>query len=251
MEVKLADNSILFPYGKGDVYLAVYDGTEKVNVMLKEVPYGAKIQNKLLSSPSMTEKGATAEFKSQSCKISIHGKTYSIGHKHGKLYKLNSVPEDQTCCLGTADSKADSLSLQHLRYGHLGYDNVKLLNRKDMVGGMKISSTEEVDRYSCEGCAMGKQHCQPFPKKSQHKSSKPWELIHSDMCGPMSVPSVGGSRFFVTYIDDFSRYTYVYIIKHMSEVLEKFQEFVKHVMIKYLGTRPLHDWHMICICLYR
>jgi len=80
----LADNSILFPYGKGDVYLAVYDGTEKVNVMLKEVPYGAKIQNKLLSSPSMTEKGATVEFKGQSCKISIHGKTYSIGHKHGK-----------------------------------------------------------------------------------------------------------------------------------------------------------------------
>ena len=227
VEVKLADNSILFSYGKGDVYLAVYDGTEKVNVMLKEVLYVPKIQNKLLSLPSMTEKGATVEFKGQSCKISIHGKTYSIGHKHGKLYKLNSVPEDQTCCLGTAESKADSLSLWHLRYGHLGYDNVKLLNGKDMVDGMKIKSAEEVDRYSCEGCAMGKQHHQPFPKKSHHKRSKPLELIHSDVCGPMSVPSVGGSRFFVTFIDDFSRYTYVYIIKHKSEVLEKFQEFVK------------------------
>ena len=58
---------------------------------------------------------------------------------------------------------------------------MKLLNGKDMVDGMKINSTEEVNRYSCEGCAMGKQHRQP--KKSHHKSSKPLELIHSDVCG--------------------------------------------------------------------
>ena len=74
---------------------------------------------------------------------------------------------------------------------------------------------------------MGKQNRQPFPNESQHRSSQPLELVHNDVCGPMNVNSVGGSRYFVTFIDDYSRYTTVYIIKHKSEVLEKFKEFVE------------------------
>ena len=96
-----------------------------------------------------------------------------------------------------------------------------------MVDGMKINSKEEFSRNDCEGCALGKMHRKPFPKKSQHKSTQPLELIHSDICGPMSVDSVGGSRNFITFIDDYSRFTHVYMIKNKSEALEKFQEFVE------------------------
>ena len=59
LEVKLADNSVLFSYGKGDVHLSVYNGTEKVNIALKDVFYVPKIQNNVMSLPSMTQKGAT------------------------------------------------------------------------------------------------------------------------------------------------------------------------------------------------
>lgn len=207
--------------------MMAYDGTDKISILLKGVLYVPKIQNKLLSLSSMTEKGAKVEFIGQSCKISINDKQHSIGHIHGKLYKLNSVPEDEKCCLGTAESKPDLLSLWHFRYGHLGYDNIHVLKDKAMVDGMKIELAGGVDRKNCEGCAMGKQHRQPFPKKSEHKACKPLELIHSDVCGPISIPSVGGSRYFVTFIDDNSRYTYVYMIKHKSEVLDRFTEFVE------------------------
>ena len=136
-QVKLADNSILNSYGKGDVYLTVYNGTEKVNVVLKDVLFVPKIQTKLLSLSSIIEKGAAVEFKGKSCKITIDDKSYTIGHKHGKLYKLNLIPKDETCHLGKANSEK-SLSLWHLRYGHLGYGNVKLLSNKAMVDGMTI-----------------------------------------------------------------------------------------------------------------
>ena len=89
-----------------------------------------------------------------------------------------------------------------------------------MVEGLSFNVKEEFNR-NCEGCAMGKQNRQPFPNKSQHRSGQPLELVHSD------VNSVGSSRYFVTFIDDYSRYTTVYIIKHESEVLEKFKEFVE------------------------
>ena len=53
-----------------------------------------------------------------------------------------------------------------------------------------------------------------------------YQTIHSDLCGPMPIDSVGGSRYFVTFLDDFSRYTHVYFIKQKNEVLQKFKEFV-------------------------
>ena len=67
----------------------------------------------------------------------------------------------------------------------------------------------------------------PFPKKSERETSQPLELVHSDICGPMQVESVGGSKYFVTFIDDYSKYTTVYMISHRSEALEKFMEFVQ------------------------
>ena len=225
LQVKLADNSVLLSYGKGNLHLSVFDGTEKVNITLSDVLFVPKIQNKLLSLPSMTEKGAEVHFKGQFCKVIIDGKLFSIGHKHGKLYKLNSEPM-HTSCFGSTGDRGSSLSLWHLRYGHLGYDNLKSLNSKSMVNGLILNSQDQFDR-NCEGCAMGKQHRQPFPKKSQHESTQPLEIIHSDVCGPMNVNSVGGSRYFVTFIDDYSRFTSVYFMKNKNEVLDKFKEFVE------------------------
>ena len=66
-----------------------------------------------------------------------------------------------------------------------------------MVNGLNFESKEFVDR-SCEVCAMGKQHRQPFPKKAKSITTILLELIHSNVCLPMDVPSVGGSRYFVT-----------------------------------------------------
>ena len=58
-----------------------------------------------------------------------------------------------------------------------------------MVNGLNFDSKEAVDQ-NCEGCAMGKQHRQPFLKKAKSITTGLLELIHSDVCGPMDVPSV-------------------------------------------------------------
>ena len=63
-----------------------------------------------------------------------------------------------------------------------------------------------------------------FPRKQRVSQL---ELIHSDVCGPLDVPSVGESRHFVTIIDDFSRHNTVYMIKQKYEVLTEFVNLVK------------------------
>ena len=72
---------------------------------------------------------------------------------------------------------------------------------------------------------MGKQHRCPYPQGHSECSTQTFEVIHSNVCGPRSVSSLGGSRYYVTFIDDYTRYTCVYFMKNKSEVLEKFKEF--------------------------
>jgi transposase InsO family protein len=68
----------------------------------------------------------------------------------------------------------------------------------------------------------------PFTKKSE-RSKDLLGLVHSDICGPMSVSARDGSRYFVTFTDDFSRYDYVYLMRHKSKYFEKFKEFKAEV----------------------
>ena len=102
-------------------------------------------------------------------------------------------------------------------------DRVKKLTKDDMVVGMD-GTADESDPV-CEGCIKGKQHRTKFPKGMANRATEPFELAHSDVYGPMSVNSIGGSGYFVTFIGEFSRYTYVYFIKHKDEVLAEFKEF--------------------------
>ena len=58
-----------------------------------------------------------------------------------------------------------------------------------------------------------------------HRANNFLELVHSDVCGPFNVQALGGHEYFVTFIDDCSRYGYVYLMYHKYETSEKFKEF--------------------------
>ncbi len=72
---------------------------------------------------------------------------------------------------------------------------------------------------------MGKMQRKPFKMVDHKQSSRKLELVHSDVCGPIQIDSIGGNKYFVTFIDDYSHCVSVYFIKHKSEVPKKFQEF--------------------------
>ncbi|UYV60538.1 K02A2.6-like [Cordylochernes scorpioides] len=88
---------------------------------------------------------------------------------------------------------------------------------------------EKPDSLLCEACIYGKQNRKVFHASTSPNSTYPGELIYSDVCGPMSKRSPGGSLYFVSFKDDFSRFRVTYFIRHKSDVLEKFKEFVKRV----------------------
>ena len=77
----------------------------------------------------------------------------------------------------------------------------------------------------CEHCLYGKQTLSPH-KGSSSRKSEPLQLVHSDVCGPMLIMSLGGAMYFVTFIDDFSQKVWAYPLKRKEQVLEVFQRFV-------------------------
>ena len=81
---------------------------------------------------------------------------------------------------------------------------------------------------TCESCLLGKMIKTSFTGIGE-RASDLLGLIHTDVCGPMSMTARGGFKYFITFTDDFSRYGYVYLMKHKSETFEVFKEFQNEV----------------------
>ena len=93
-----------------------------------------------------------------------------------------------------------------------------------MITGLPEFSTEQSD--VCKGCALGKYTKIVFTS-SDSRSIGVLDLIHFDLCGPMSSVSLRGFEYYVTFIDDHSRKTLIYFLrsKKYEEVLQRFQQF--------------------------
>jgi transposase InsO family protein len=113
--------------------------------------------------------------------------------------------------------------LWHCRLGHIGIKRMKKLHSDGLLETLDFESFG-----TCEPCLMGKMTKTPF-SGTMERASDLLEIIHTDVCGPMSVSARGGYRYFITFTDDLSRYGYIYLIKHKSETFEKFKEFQSEV----------------------
>ena len=97
-----------------------------------------------------------------------------------------------------------------------------MLAREGLLGPLA-----KVNLPICKPCLAGKACRKPFGKAM--RATQPLELIHLDICGPMNVKSRHGVSYFLTYIDDYTRYGYVQLIAHHYETLDCFKHFVAEV----------------------
>lgn len=111
-------------------------------------------------------------------------------------------PEDKALFVNTT-----SELMWHQRLGHLNRKSMLKLKTKPAYGLTRINVSKEI----YEICVAGKQNKLPF-KISGKRAEKLLDLIHSDLCGPMSVESIGGAKYFITFIDDHSRKMFVYFV---------------------------------------
>ena len=99
---------------------------------------------------------------------------------------------------------------------------MQALTRNKMVSGMDLEWKQESG--FCESYVEGKSHRLPFQHSTGNRADHPLELIHSDVCGKIGTRSLGGGEYFVTFVDDYTRHVWVYILKHKDEVFQRFLE---------------------------
>ena len=177
------------------------------------------LKKNLLSVGVLEDKGYTIAFTKGKAIMWPSGGDVSlaieIGLKEGNVYHLTRNPIQ-----AQVHVVMNPCELWHRRFSHRNYRALPSLS--DMVTGMP--PIKFIHDGVCKGCALGKNVKKPYSSSSR-RSKRILDLIHSDLCGPMTAPSMSGCLYYVIFIDDYSRKTWIYFMKAKSETFDKFQEF--------------------------
>lgn len=160
-----------------------------------------------------------------------NGLYYLVNHLTEKL------PVNWIHSVNTASTKAavkdhtsntsESFEVWHHRLGHAPVAKIKLIS--------SISAVKSKSEKVCITCPMSKFVKLPFPLSESHASSK-FELVHIDIWGPYKECTRGKYRYFLTIVDDHSRYTWIYLLKQKSDTLQTLQEFFNYVQNHFKTT---------------
>ena len=88
------------------------------------------------------------------------------------------------------------------------------------------------ESFHCDVFQFAKHHRTTFPPNG-NKSSKPFDLIHSDVWGPSPIPNISGAKWFVSFIDDCTRVTWIFLMKDKSEVFHLFVKFYRMIQTQF------------------
>ena len=220
LEVVVTSGDRLPVCGTGSISLILESGrTEIVSNML----FIPGLDLKLLSVSALKARGAEVYFEDQRCSISFEGQEVARGKHLGNLYVLSlassTMPNNNEANLATMSMTESTLC--HARLGHFAHDCIAALN--NIPEDVPPISSAAVSEGPFKGYACGTMCVSKYIRTSGIvvKTNSPFEVLQSDLMGPIDVASKGGARYIVVSIDDPSRYVQVYLVKRKSKVLEK------------------------------
>ena len=209
-KVYLADGLPLDIVGIGDINLKMSDGRVWKITKVRHVP---KLMRNLISVGQLDDTGHDVNFGGGAWRVKKGSMVVARGHKRGTLYMTTSYQDTVAVVENAKHTK-----LWHCRLGHMSEKGMKL-----MVENGALPDLKTVDHQMCESCILGKQKRVSFSKGGREPKSEKLELVHTDVWGPAPVASLGGSYYYVTFIDDSTRKVWVYFMKNKHEVFSVFK----------------------------
>lgn len=213
-------------------------------INLENTLYVPSLCKNLLSVPKMTEHGASVTFKKD--KAFVRNKTGDLVmtaekcQNSGLYYvKSQTIEQNYAATFETISNSAKKNSLLewHRKLGHMNDKDLRLALNKETLIGLYFDKKESLS--DCDACIQAKMTRVPSPpQRTTPRTTERLEIVHSDVCGPIT-PSNGKNRYFVTFIDDYSRYGRVYFMKNKSEVLNHFKTY-KREMETFTGNKVKH-----------
>jgi transposase InsO family protein len=166
----------------------------------------------------MCDQGHKVTFNSQKCEIRKEGSGKLVAtavRTSSNIYVLSEIGNEK-CCLG----KEDESWLWHRRMGHMHFDNLVKVSKREAV--REMPQITKPTNTLCKHCQQGKQTKTMF-KSKEYSTTKPLEIVHTDLVGPTTTKGLKGERYFMLLVDDYTRMTTVCFLKNKSEAFENFK----------------------------
>ncbi|GJW81958.1 retrotransposon protein, putative, ty1-copia subclass [Tanacetum coccineum] len=213
--VLLGDNKECKIRGLGKVRVQLRDGSSFV---LNNVRYIPELKRNLISLGTLEKEGFTVKMQSGKVKVINGSRVVLSGTRRDNcVYSLDG--HAMAGELNASVVEKDSLAqVWHKRLGHISEAGLQVLEKQGLFGKKSLGKLD-----FCENCVLGKSHRVRFGV-GRHTTQGVVDYIHSDLWGPSQVESLGGKRYFLSIIDDYSRRVWVYILRFKHEAFGKFKE---------------------------
>ncbi|GJX73502.1 retrovirus-related pol polyprotein from transposon TNT 1-94 [Tanacetum coccineum] len=196
--------------GEGDVILKM---TFKKELKLTNVLY---VRKNLVSGWLLNKFGFRLVFESDKFVLSKNQMYVGKGYAVNGMFKLNvMVVMNDINKMNSSAYLIESSNVWHGRLGHVNFNPMHRLIKFNSIPNFHIDL-----KYKCETCVEAKLTISSF--KSVKRKTEPLDMIHTYICDLKSLPTKGGNKYFITFIDDCTKYCYVYLLKSKDEAIDKF-----------------------------
>ncbi|KAJ9544786.1 hypothetical protein OSB04_024493 [Centaurea solstitialis] len=200
--------------GSGKIVLKMTSGKD---LTLTDVLYVPEIRKNLVSGWLLNKHGFRLIFESDKFVLTKMGVFVGKGYAVNGMFKLNvmAIKPSVNEINKSSAYLLESSYTWHGRFGHVNFDTLRRLINLEVIPKFHIDS-----KYKCQTCVEAKLTRSSF--QSIDRSTNHLDMIHTDVCDMKSNPSRGGNKFFITFIDDCTKYCYIYLLKSKDETIEKF-----------------------------
>ncbi|GJX07078.1 retrovirus-related pol polyprotein from transposon TNT 1-94, partial [Tanacetum coccineum] len=186
----------------------------KMTSKLTNVLYVPEIRKNLVFGWLLNKFGFHLVFESDKFVLSKNQVYVGKGYAMNGMFKLNvMVAKNEINKMNSSAYMIESSNVWHL--GHVNFNSLHRLIKINSIPNFHIDS-----KYKCETCVEAKLTRTSF--KSVKRTTEPLDMIHTDICDLKSLPTKGGNKYFITFIDDCTKYCYVYLLKSKDEAIDKF-----------------------------
>ncbi|GBN67245.1 Copia protein [Araneus ventricosus] len=244
--------------GIGTIRMIFENNGELETVDLLNVLYSPRLRRNLISDSLIDQAGST--FSCKKGQINVYSKD---GHKLFTAKKLNglfcvnprievnrnsngknvkgnsrfeSVNEIKPKIQNFSTFNVNNLRTWHNRMCHINERYIIQTSKNKCVKGLPELKHSD---FKCELCKLAKSRCKPFKPIGKIRSSKPLELLHIELCGPFPDVAIGGHRYFLSIIDDYSRKVTTYPIKEKNGIFKHFSSYQKRPEI-FLNSKIIN-----------
>ena len=226
--IRLGNDHLVHAVGEGQAILTFHSDEDIPPFILKKVWFVPELSKNLFATHMLSPSLETRIHSSGFDIVDPSGTRVLCGEKVGKLLLLGPLE----CSAFTEECNLSETVLWHKRFGHISSPALHKMKSSQTVKGLHSANLSSRP-IPCEVCVSGKQSKHSYTENTEVRTKAPLQIVYSDLYGPLPTPSHSGKRYILTFVDDFSRYTWIYFLTKKSEALSCFQKFVLFVAKQY------------------